>query len=143
MKTDQGIHIENGVFLTHEEYDTLITQNRNQQAEIIYLKQEFAQLKRMIFWSKSERFVPADPVQFQLDLDVKQEPAQEPESESITYTRKKPKESTKNGHVRLPPPGHLHREEHVIEPGTNIVGAKKIGEVVTEILEYIPGKFYV
>jgi transposase len=40
-------------------------------------------------------------------------------------------------------PSHLHREEHIIEPAEDITGARKIGEVVTEVLEYTPGKFYV
>lgn len=31
----------------------------------------------------------------------------------------------------------------MIEPAEDVTGAKKIGEVVTEILEYTPGKFHV
>jgi transposase len=146
MVNEFGIHSEKGVFLTHEEYNKLVSLlqlSREQDIEIAYLKQELTQLKRMIFGSKSERFVPSDPGQLSLDLNVKQESAPELETESITYTRKKPKESEKNGHVRLPLPGHLHREEIVIEPEEDVTGAKKIGEVVTEILEYTPGKFYV
>lgn len=38
---------------------------------------------------------------------------------------------------------HLHRKEHIIEPQEDITGARKIGEVVTEVLEYTPGRFYV
>jgi transposase len=46
-------------------------------------------------------------------------------------------------HISNPVPSHLHREEHIIEPLEDITGARKIGEVVTEVLEYTPGKFHV
>jgi transposase len=143
MVNKLGIHTKEGVFFTHEQYNLLMARNSEREAEITYLKQELAQLKRMIFGSKNERFVLADTGQLALELDVKQEPVPESETESITYTRKKQKKSDNNGHVRLPLPGHLHREEHVIEPEAEVTGAKRIGEVVTEILEYVPGKFYV
>jgi hypothetical protein len=45
----------------------------------------------MIFVSKSEWFIAADPGQISLDLNIKQESVKEPETESITYTRKKKK----------------------------------------------------
>jgi transposase len=143
MVNELGIHTKEGIIFTHAQYNLLLTHDREREAEIACLKQELAQLKRMIFGSKSERFIPADPGQLSLDLDVKQAPEQVPATESITYTRRISKESDKKGHARLPLPGHLHREEIVIEPDEDITGAKKIGEVVTEILEYTPGKFYV
>jgi transposase len=40
-------------------------------------------------------------------------------------------------------PAHLYREEYIIEPEEDVTGARKMGEVVTEILEYILGKFYI
>ncbi len=149
MKTGHGIHIENNNF-SIEEFNLLKKEKVELSAkvsdltiELLYYKHELAQLKRMIFGSKSERFVPATSGQLSLELNVEQESAPEQETESITYTRKKPKDPNKNVPVRLPLPGHLHREEHVIEPEEVTSGAKKIGEVVTEILEYTPGKFYV
>ncbi len=113
------------------------------QAENLYLKQELAQLKRMIFGSKSERFIGNDPGQLLLDLDIEQREASQGETEELTYTRKKSKGKRKESPVRLPLPSHLHREEILIEPDEDVTGAKKIGEVITEILEYTPGKFYV
>jgi transposase len=62
--------------------------------------------------------------------------------ETITYERNKPSES-KQKPVRLALPAHLPRVEEVIEPQENLEGTKKIGETVTEFLEYIPGKLYV
>ncbi|HPG48229.1 MAG TPA: IS66 family transposase, partial [Petrotogaceae bacterium] len=63
-------------------------------------------------------------------------------TEQLTYTREKP-DNKKGSAIRLSLPAHLHREEHIIEPQEDITGARKIGEVVTEVLEYTPGKFYV
>ncbi|MCK4919533.1 MAG: IS66 family transposase [Bacteroidales bacterium] len=112
------------------------------QAENLYLKQELAQLKRMIFGSKSERFIQEDTGQLSLGMDIREQTQPEVETEELSYTRKKPSKE-KESPVRLPLPSHLHREDHIIEPNEDITGAKKIGEVITEILEYTPGKFYV
>ena len=112
------------------------------EAEIIYLKQELAQLKRMIFGSKSERHIGHDPSQLSLGLDVGIVEQPEKETEQITYTRSKA-DNKKGSAVRLALPSHLHREEHIIEPEEDITSARKIGEVITEVLEYTPGKFYV
>lgn len=125
-----------------EQYLLIKKENSDLHAEVLYLKQELAQLKRMIFGSKSERHIGSDPGQLNLALNV--EPIQQPEKETeqITYTRSKP-DTKKGSAVRLALPSHLHREEHIIEPQEDITGARKIGEVVTEVLEYTPGKFYV
>ncbi len=101
-----------------------------------------AQLKRMIFGSKSERFIPDDPGQLTLGLDVEQKENEEQETEDVAYTRGKSKKK-KDVPVRLPLPAHLHREEIEIEPDEDVTGAKKIGVERTELLEYTPGKFYV
>lgn len=126
-----------------EEYLLIKNENREQHIEITYLKQELAQLKRMIFGSKSERFIPDDPGQLSLGLDIEQrEDTEQQETEDIAYTRQKLKKKKKIP-VRLPLPSHLHREVIEIEPTEDVTGAKKIGVERTEILEYTPGKFYV
>ncbi len=138
MQNGLGRRNEDGVFLTHQEYDTLMAQN----AELLYLKQELAQLKRMIFGAKSERFIPDDPGQLSLGLDVEQKENEEQETEDIAYKRRKAKKK-KEVPVRLPLPSHLHREIIEIEPDEDITGAKRIGVERTELLEYTPGTFYV
>ena len=40
-------------------------------------------------------------------------------------------------------PAHLPREEEVIKPEGWVEGAKQLGQEVTELLEYIPGRLYV
>lgn len=128
--------------ITSEAYNLLLAQNTELRTENLYLKQELANLKRMIFGNKSERHIGGDPSQLVLGLDVKAQEPKEKETEQITYSRNKPE--IKNGSaIRLALPAHLHREEHIIEPQEDTTGARKIGEVITEVLEYTPGKFYV
>lgn len=146
MQNGQDLHSKKGVFITHEEYSgftALEKVNQEQNIEIAYLKQELAQLKRMIFGSKSERFIQEDPGQLSLGLDIEQrEDTEQQETEDIAFTRRKPKKKKKIP-VRLPLPSHLHREVIEIEPTEDVTGAKKIGVERTELLEYTPGKFYV
>jgi hypothetical protein len=140
MQKGQETYTDNDILLTHEVYDQLVSQNRGLRAENLYLKQELAQLKRMIFGSKSERHIGSDPGQLNLGLDTETVEQSEKETEQITYTRNK-SDNKKGSAIQLALPSHLHREEHIIEPEEDITGARKIGEVATEVLEYTPGKF--
>lgn len=142
MQNGQETYRDRSGFLTLEVYDRLVAQTKEQEFEIMCLKQELAQLKRMIFGSKSERYIGNDPSQLSLGLDVEAVMPPEKETEQITYTRNKT-DNKKGSAIRLALPAHLYREEHIIEPEEDITGARKIGEVVTEILEYTPGKFFV
>ncbi len=110
------------------------------KAQVSVLKYELAELKRMIFGVKSERFiapVPNQPTLFELpEAEVIEMPKEE-----ITYTRNKSK--AKNHPLRLELPAHLPRKREVIEPEELLEGAKKIGETITEILEYTPSNIFV
>jgi len=113
------------------------------KADNLYLRHELDKLKRMVFGSKSERFIGTDdPAQLLLGLGIAPQPA-EPTKETVTYERKKPGAKDKAVHSRQPLPAHLPRHEEVIEPIEDTTGAKKIGEEITEVLEYTPGKLYV
>lgn len=103
------------------------------------LKAELAELKRLIYGSKSERFIPADSQQTAL-FDQPAAPTEE--VEQVTYKRKVAK-TAKQRPVRALLPAHLPRQEEVIEPEDLEEGMKKIGQEVTEILEHVPGKLYV
>jgi len=146
MQNGQTNHNEKGVFLSHEDYQRFVALekvNREKDVEITYLKQELAQLKRMIFGSKSERFIQEDPGQLSLGLDMEQrEDTEQQETEDIAYTRSKSKKK-KEVPVRLPLPSHLRRETIEIEPDEDVADGKRIGEEITELLEYTPGTFYV
>lgn len=112
-------------------------------AEYLRLQHEHDQLRRMIFGSKKERFVPSQPEE-QLSLGLGEEPKQpEAEKEQITYTRRRKVDSLKlNG--RLPIPKHLERR--VIDLHPSDIDPKQhkcIGKEVCEELNYEPGKLYV
>ena len=121
------------------ENEALRVENTRLRGQLGVLQHELAQLKRMLFGVRSERFEPAQtPGLLSLFGD---EPAPEPptvqETETITRTR------TKRKPVRQGLPAHLPREVIVIEPESDTTGLKKIGEEVTETLDYRPGKLIV
>jgi transposase len=118
----------------------LAAENLLLRQEIAFLKEELAQLKRLIFGSKKERFIPAHSDQQSL-FDFQQAEVA-PETETVTYERGKP--AKKGNAKRLLLPAHLPRKEETIYPeGVDVDNCIKIGEKVTEVLEYTPGKFYV
>jgi len=123
------------VILTIAEYNQLVSDNK-------WLHEQLAQLKRLVFGSKTERFISGQPDAGQLDLfpALNQEASKPSEKEEITYHRDK---KEKNRPVRKELSPNLPRREEIIEPENLEEGAKKIGEAVTEILEYEPCEIYV
>ncbi|MCK6695308.1 MAG: IS66 family transposase, partial [Thermoanaerobaculia bacterium] len=115
--------------------------------EIVRLRQENAELKRMVFGRKSERFVGSGPDgQLSLELGADQKTAVEGQvdSEEITYTRQKKQGGMAKIHPgRAPLPAHLPRVEVTIEPAEDTEGLVRIGEEITEELDYKPGQFFV
>jgi transposase len=130
--------------LIKEENKSLKTEVNNLTADNLYLKNELEKLKQLIFGSKSERFISKSDVrQLSLNLLPEQEEQPEEKTETLTYQRKKQtKPESKKKSIRAAP-SHLPRREEVIEPEADVSGAKKIGELVTEVLEYEPGNIYV
>jgi transposase len=122
--------------------------NAELQSDITYLRHELDKLKRMIFGSKSERFVPSINGQLTLPLDMPDVDAA-PEQAKVTKTitiapkSKAPEDEVPKGHARLPINSNIPRVDEIIEPEGDLTHAKKIGDVITEILEYTPGKLYV
>lgn len=116
-------------------------QYENALNEIQFLKNQLAQLQRMIFGSKHERFVPSLSAD-QLNLfESEAIAATVAKTENISYTRNKPEEKKKPH--RLPLPAHLPRERVMIEPKEDTTGLKVIGEEITEELELIQAKLFV
>lgn len=133
------------VILSKQEYEDLMNLVKNYadlQEKNLYLQQELNKLKKMIFGTKSERFVPVSPDQLAL-FDTPAESPAEPQQETITYTRQKSQQEMPAGHGRVPLPESLPRVNIVIEPENIPQGAKKIGEEITEVLEFTPGKLFV
>ena len=116
-----------------------------QLVQIELLKAELAQLKRMIFGIKSESFLP-DASPSQLSLDIQPETIATTSvvsAKKIAYTRVQTATTPTQPPVRMKLPEHLERKEIVVEPDSLTAGCRRIGEEVTEELEYEPGKLFV
>jgi transposase len=116
--------------------------------QIASLTHQLQELKRLIFGSKDERFVPSNNHLSQLSLDIQAEEVAQCEiadAKKIEYTRltKESRENKAQHPGRMKLPEHLERREIIIEPEQITQSSKKIGEEVTEELEYEPGKLYV
>jgi transposase len=127
------------------DYKSLYEQS---QLRIVALEQQLQQLQKMIFGSRHERFIPSSANDPQLSLDIKAEAtatASVTNTKQISYTRtniaveQKPLQHP--GRMKLPE--SLRREEIIIEPAVDITDCKKMGEEITEVLEYEPGELYV
>ena len=110
------------------------------KSELADLKFRLSELNRLIFGAKSERFVAVDPQQMSL-FEVAAEEKTKKQTEQISYTRSK-KEDKKQP-IRTELPAHLPRKVEVIEPENLPENAKKIGETITEVLDYQPADLFV
>ena len=120
------------------------------QFKIASLNHELANLKKLLFGSRQERFIaePAKGAMVQGSLDLHPDviaatgitatttvTQQRTHTEVITQRKERP------GRMTLP--DHLRREVIILEPGKDITGLRRIGYEITEVLEYIPGELYV
>ena len=113
--------------------------------EIASLKQELNNLKRLIYGSKNERFIPVNGSSSQLSLDIQSDIVAQcnvTKAQKIEYIRNTT-EVTREHPGRTKLPEHLERREIIIEPLEKTESSKKIGEEITEELEYEPGKLFV
>ncbi len=132
----------------HIDYKALCEE---QQLKITTLTHELEQLKKIIFGSKSERFVPAaaDPASAQLTLALDAATIANckiTELTQVSYLRTKTEltDNTPKVHPgRMKLPEHLRREVIVLQPDIDVTGLRKIGDEVSEVLDYTPGELYV
>jgi transposase len=132
----------------HMDYKVLYEDLQVKYAGVLH---QLEQLKKMIFSSKSERFVPADTDQKnpQLSLSLNAETIAQCKITAATkveYIRTKTQvtENKPKAHPgRMKLPEHLRRDTIILQPDTDTTGLKKIGEEVSEVLDYIPGELYV
>src|SRR5690625_4714617 len=108
------------------------------ERKIDYLQGQIAQLQRMLFGQKRERF-EGDPSQGVLPFEASEQ--QTRHEETITYLRTKQPRGNHNG--REPLPDHLPVEEIEIYPQGDLSEMVCIGREVTEELELEPARFYI
>ena len=102
--------------------------------KISSLELRLSQLYRLLNGSKSESFTTNAAIdQLSLFSGEVVETVEELPQETITYTREKKKHQGRNAL-----PEHLPVKEIVIEPEEDTTGLKRIGEEVSETLEYTP-----
>lgn len=121
------------------EYEELLVKHAEIKKENSSLKEQLTQLYRLINGFKSENFTtPIQQDQLSLFLEQAQTSAADTDQAVITYTRDKKKHHRRNAF-----PTHLPVREIIIEPKEDITGLKKIGEQVSETLEYTPASLVI
>ena len=114
---------------------------RNQGLKIAQLEARIAKLKRMQFGQSSEK-IAREIAQLELELDTLHEEEAHAAAERPASVQKLIETP-----YRKPLPEHLPREEEVHEPACtcpNCGGTmRKLGEDVTEVLDYVPASFKV
>jgi transposase len=117
--------------------------------EIEKLKFQIARLRRMQFGRSSER-ITRQIEQLELQLEELETGEAEESAHAAADDRPEPiRQRTKP--KRKPLPDHLPRQEIVHQPGADGAcrcpdcgaGMAKLGEDVTEVLDYVPGRFQV
>lgn len=118
--------------LIAQHYEMQATMVRLQE-QLLKLGQELAELKRLVFGSKRERFVASK------EASQAQGDKEENKQERVKPT--KPANANHPGRNELP--AHLPRVDIILEPQEDTTGMRCIGQEITEELEYEPGKLYV
>ncbi|WP_143273590.1 hypothetical protein [Aquimarina sp. MAR_2010_214] len=115
-------------------YQELLAGYESQKKTIASLQEQLAGLYKLINGFKSERFLQEIFLdQLSLFSEATTTLVEESKQETITYTRDKKKHQGPNAL-----PEHLVVWEVVLEPEENTSSLTKIGEEVTETLEYTP-----
>ena len=136
---DEEIQVkEQEIQVITQEKESLLKKIQDMLEKFSSMKFELAQLKRLIFGSKRERFVSdAEDAQMSLPFDIEtssQEETVKPATEEVSSHQRRKR---KNHPGRLSLPDHLPVEEIIIEPEEDVTGLKCIGHEVTDELEYI------
>lgn len=128
----------------------LSSERDNLQGVVEKMRDELRQLRRMLFGRKSERFIPSDPAQLKLDFEGVAQLKEEREYAALQAAAPtRHKEPAARGaepaedRRRRIFSEHLERRDEIVEPQEIPAGGKRIGEEVTELLEYKPGELYI
>ncbi len=125
-------------------YEELLRENQLLKEQLEALQAQLNNFKRMLFGQKRERFVPTANGQLALFEGSEEDKDPPVAKEEITYSRNKTAAKKQTPHFRNPIPAHIPRKEIIIEPeGIDTNSLKRIGEEVTEELEYEEAKLYV
>jgi transposase len=136
--------------------EQLYAQNLELRAQVMELQFQLGEFKRLIFVQKRERFVPSQAVPQATLFSQQVVPVVAPEGEmpkTVTAEnvgqKKKGQKAGKpnpNHKGRNEFPAHLPRVSHILVPqvvSQNPLNFNKIGQEITETLDYEPAKLFV
>lgn len=139
--------------LSPKEKDDLLVKileiNEKQAEQIERLKENYAQLQRMLFGVKSERFIPNRPDQQQgvlFEQTTVEQVTRQSEKEQTVVKKKikrKTDRSNHNGRQLLQNATHIKRIRRVISPDMDTTDMVCIGEEVSEKLCYREAELYI
>jgi hypothetical protein len=106
------------------------------------LREEVKELRRLLFGSKRERFVPTvDEAQLSLELAFSSSEPAVVVKQTVSYERVV-KQLAKKA-IRGGFPVHLPRLDIILQPEEDVSGMRKIGEEITEELDLKPASLFV
>ena len=106
------------------------------------LTAQITYLNRQLFGRKSEKLQPQNPLQMDLFADMPVDtPSVEPEPETITKEAVINKKQARKNRTMLEDLPILKRDVIDVE-GIDLTRYRKIGEEITEVVEFEPGKLY-
>lgn len=121
----------------------LADQNAHLVNQVSELQEQIDWFKQQVFGQKRERFIPSDPDQLKMELDLAASEAVEPPTEQISYSRKQKKAQAKPT-GRQDWPADLPRVVIDVYPEVDDLDNYIIvGYEITEELEYDPERLYV
>ena len=141
--------------IAHKDYKAMYEQQLTIVADLNYtiadITHQLGQIKKLIFGSKHERFVPTDDTKTNLQLSLGLDfdtiaQCKITSATKVEYIRTKTEVTTgtpKPHPGRMKLPEHLRRDIIILQPDTDVSGLKKIGEEVSEVLDFTPGELYV
>ena len=121
-------------------YDELESNYLLLKEDNVRVRAELAELKRLVFGTKSERFRPTDSED---QLPLFEQAATSPVLAEKKRTRTIDVAAGKRKPSRQVLPSHLPRETIVIEPEVDTSRLRKIGEEISETLDWRPAKLVV
>lgn len=117
------------------------------------MQDQITAMRRVLFGRRSERFISEDPAQLKLDFQgvevLEEEQIVDSSSKQQDVERAEPKDSDRvKSKVEAPKQRrifseHLERRDEFIEIEDIPQGSRRIGEEITELLEFKPGEFYI
>lgn len=140
---EQYIQIQSDQDTLQSNMDSLQSDKDSLQSDKDHLQFQYDQLRRLVFGTKRERFIKQNNPH-QQSLPFEEQPVENAQlvKQKVSYEREQ-KSKRENHPGRNALPKHLPVEEVVIEPNVDTSQLIRIGQEVSERLEFIQAKLFV